>query len=135
MSLRTDLNNGVLQQIADEFRQISLGELLSLVIKGITPTEAGIVVVPGVDTATLAAQPSALFQVNVTAGGTTGVKKLLKGPLTGPGAVVPASGECVWDGGLVIKFASVDAVTAVSATYAKSTDVASILMRSIDEVH
>lgn len=131
--LRTDLNNGVLQQIADQFRQLSMGELLSLLISKLGFTETD--VVPAANVATLANQPSAIFQVNAGTATVTGVKKLLKGPITGPSAVVPATGECVWDGGLHVLLSAVDAVTKVSFVYAQATDKASILLRLVDEIH
>ena len=131
--LRNDLNDGNLNQIADEFRQIKMGELVSLLISKLGFTETD--VVPSANVATLANQPSAIFQVNAGTATVTGVKKLLKGPITGPRAIVPATGECVWDGGLHVLCAAVDAVTKVSFVYAQATDKASILLRAVDELH
>jgi hypothetical protein len=131
MSLRDTLNDNNLNQAEDALSAISLGELLTLLIKNSTATEAGLV--PAADQITLAATPTALFQINATAGAVTGVKRLRKGPITGSGAIVPATGEAVWDGGTKVLFASVDAVTAASVLYAKSTDKASILLRDLTD--
>lgn len=131
MSLRTTLNSGNLNQLGDCCADIKMGELLTLAIASLTPTEAA--VVPVAHVATLAATPSALFQVNVTAGGSTGIKKLLKGPITGEDAISPAPGECVWNGGVSVKFNAVDNATAVSFTYATATDKLSILEKNLGQ--
>jgi hypothetical protein len=133
MSLRTSLNTINPGQMADCFRDISIGEFLSYLISIATPTQAG--VVPASDIATLANIPTAIFQVNATAAASTGVKKLLYGQITGPSAVVPAAGECVWAGGLTVLFNAVDAVTAASFLYstAAATGNASILMRNLGQ--
>lgn len=135
MSLRDELNNADPNRLADAFRlgpSIGLGDLLNKVIAGLTATETG--VTPASNVATLANQPSSLFQVNVTAGTSTGVKKLKKGPITGPKAITPAAGECVWDGGKKVLFAAADGATAVSFTYATAADVTcSILSRVLGQ--
>jgi len=131
MSLRTDLNANQPNRLSDGLADIKLGELLSYLINRLTPTQAGLV--PASHVATMAAQPAALFQVNATTGTVTGVKKLLRGPISGEDAVVPATGEVVWDGGTNLLFATSDAVTAVSVTYALATDLASITMRNLGQ--
>lgn len=122
MSLRSELNKINLNRLDLLLGIGSLGELLTRLIASATPTEAG--VVPSADIATLAAIPSAVFQVNATAGGVTGIKTLRKG-LT---SEVPASGECIWQEGTTkIKFSPADAVTATSVTYCTAAVKASIM--------
>jgi hypothetical protein len=45
--------------------------------------------------------------------------------------VVPAAGECVWDGGLHVLFAASDLAVTASFTYAVATDVASCLLQDL----
>lgn len=129
MSLRDELNKSDPNRTPDVGREIQMGELLALVIAGLTPTETG--VSPSSDIATLAAQPNALFQIDATAGTVTGIKKLLKGPISGEDAVVPQTGEAVWDGGTQVLFAAADAVTAASFTYSVDGDETSVLKRDL----
>jgi hypothetical protein len=132
MSLRDDLNTSLPGRFPDASKSVGMGDLLNALVTAMTPTETG--VSPASNIATLANQPSTLFQVKATAGTTTGVKQLLKGPITGPKAITPATGQVVWDGGKKLLFAAADAVTAVSATYAQATDVtASLFQRTIGE--
>ena len=125
MSVRQVLNASNPNQLTDGLHAFPLGELLTKLIKLLTATEVG--VVPAANIATLAAVPTGLFQVNATAGTVTGIKTLRRGVVSGASAVVAATGECVWDGGLHILFSPIDAVTAVSVTYAVATDKASAL--------
>jgi len=133
MTIRTDLNRSNLNQLADNFNQLELGELLVHLIANAAATEAG--VVPAANIATLANVPSAIFQVNATAAASTGIKKLLKAPITGSGAVAPAPGQCVWDGALSVLFNTVDAVTQASFTYCRAATSASCMLRSVDETY
>lgn len=132
MALRDTLNDNNLNQADDALSAIKAGEVLTMVIKALAATEAG--VVPAAHVATLAAQPVAMLQINATAGTVTGVKKLRRGVITGAGAIVPATGEAVWDGGTKVLFATVDGVTAVSFTYSKTTDKASILLADLGTI-
>jgi hypothetical protein len=132
--IRDTLNSGNPNVLGDAAQAIGLGELLSLMIATAgagapTDTLAGGDIVSSL--ATLAAVPTALFYVNGTVGTHTGVKKLRKGPVSGPNALVPATGECVWDGGLHILFASVDAITTATVLYATASDLASITMADL----
>lgn len=123
MSIRAELNTTDLNRLAEDLAGIPLGELLTLLIKRFSATETG--VVPSSNVATLAAIPTAVLQVNVTAGTTTGIMTLLKGVV---GTKVPATGQCVWQPGTkLVSFAAADVVTAVSFTYVVATDKASIL--------
>jgi hypothetical protein len=130
-SLQAVLDSGNLNDIADAAGKLGLGTLLGYLVAKATATESG--VSPASNVATLANAPVAngLFQVNATAGTTTGIKKLRQGPITGPSALVPATGECVWDGAKSVLFAAVDAVSAASFTYAVSTDLASRLLSDL----
>lgn len=132
-NIRDLLNGGGVNTLGDVNQAIGLGELLSHMISlaAATPTESLTGPTLVADVGTMAAVPSALFQVNGTAGTHTGVKKLRKGPITGPNAIIPAAGECVWDGGLHILFAAYDALTTVTVFYAVSTPLCSITMSDL----
>jgi len=130
--IRDTLNLGDANRLSAAFAKIGLGDLLNLLITAMTATEAGVTVTT--NKATLANQPSSLYQINATAGTTTGIKKLLRGPITGANAIVPLTGQAVWDGNVSVLFATADAVTAASFTYARAANVtASILQRDIEE--
>jgi hypothetical protein len=112
------------------------GEVMSMLIAAMTPTEAAVAVAASVGV--MAAQPVALLQVVGNVGGTVGVKKLLVGPITGPHAVVPGRGECCWDGGLNILFNSVDAITQMAVTYTLAPTTAqgcSLMRRYVGETN
>lgn len=131
-NLRGSLNESNQNRIADALRGSGLGDMLNALVIALAATESGLV--PASNVITLANQPSTVFDVNATAATTTGHKQLLIGPISGAGAVVPATGQCVWDGGKKILFATADVVTAVSVKYARATDAtASLLQRSIGE--
>jgi hypothetical protein len=131
MSLRTELNQADPDRLANVFTELQMGELINTLIAGLATagyTETAQAVTSNVRT--LNAIPSALFQVTATTAHTTGVKQILKGAVSGPAAIVPGIGYCVWDGGNKILFNTVDAVTACSVLYAQATDTtASILQR------
>jgi hypothetical protein len=132
MSLRDTLNNGEPGRVNDVARSLGLGSLLNALIAAMAGTETG--VVPASNVATLANQPEFLLDANVTAGTTVGHKKLLKGPITGPAAITPAAGQCVWDGGKKVLFAAADGATAVTFRYTQATDVTvSFLQRDLGE--
>ena len=129
-TIRNDLNTGLPGRLASAQQKINFGELISYIVAKLTATESGVTVTTNV--ATLANTPSAVFQINATAGTTTGVKKLRQGPITGTNALVPATGEAVWDGGKKVLFAAVDAITTASFTYAQTTDLASDTMGTLE---
>lgn len=135
-TLRDVLNTADLNTLADALRDIKFGDLVTLLIDSLADTETA--VVPAADVITLANVPSCVYQVDVATagmGGVTGIKKLLKGPVSGVGAITPATGECVWDGGLHIKFAAIDIAATVDVAYTRATvaPVASIMDRSLGE--
>lgn len=131
-NLRGSLNSANLNRVGDALQASGAGDLLNALIIAMSATESGLV--PSSNVVTLANVPSTLFDVNATAGTTTGHKQLLEGQITGPNAIVPATGQCVWDGGKKILFAAVDVVTAVSVKYAKAADAtASLLQRAIGQ--
>lgn len=133
MSLRDDLNNALPGRLPDALKASGLGDAMNLLLKGATFTETGIV--PSSNIGTLANQPSTLFRVLATAEtGAVHEKVLLRGPITGPKAIVPAANQCVWDGAKKVLFNSTDAVTAFSALYSQAADTtASLLQRTIGE--
>ena len=61
------------------------------------------------------------------------MKKILRGPISGEDAVIPITGEAVWDGGTRVLFAAADAGTTASFTYSRTTDLASITMRDMGQ--
>lgn len=83
-------------------------------------TEQAVTVTSNV--ATLASTPSTLLIANATSAGSTGMKEILTGPITGQSAVIPKTGQCTWDGGVKVLFAVGDAVTAADFMYAKAGD-------------
>ena len=124
-SVRDALNKANPNILAEALKATGAGELLSYAISKMGFTETGIAVTSNV--ATLAAQPTALLQcVGITVAPASTVKKLRVGPITGPNALVPATGECIWDGALSVLFAAVDVAATASFTYVVATDVASI---------
>ena len=130
-SLREVLNGGNPNEVFDATVRTNLGDLLSYLVaqigSGIAYTETDVPVTLNV--ATLANAPVALFNcvvASVSGGSATGVKKLRRGPITGPSALVPAAGECVWDGGKKVLFAASDLAATASFTYAVANDVASV---------
>lgn len=133
MSLRDDLNNAVPGRLPSALQSMGAGDAINALLKGLAFTETG--VVPAANVGTLANQPSTLFRLLATAEtGATHEKALLRGPITGPKAIVPAVGQAVWDGAKKILFNSTDAVTAFSALYAQAADTtASLLQRTIGE--
>lgn len=112
-NLRENLSNGVVQQLGDLAQVYKLGDLLGHLVRGTTATEAAAAVASNAKTLTAAA--SAVWDVIVTAGGSTGRKRLL----IGDSSITPIAGEVVWDGASGIRFAAADAVTAASFWYAR----------------
>lgn len=117
MPIRDTLDSGDANRLGAVQAEIGLGSLVNDLVLAMTATEAGVTVTSNV--ATLANAPKCLLHVNVTAGTTTGVKAVKKGPITGPNALTPATGECVWDGNKSVKFATADAATAASFWYTR----------------
>lgn len=131
MSIRAEMNTGPENRFMDMVREIGLGELINLLIQGLAAAETGIAITASV--ATLAATPTALFQVNGI-GGTAGIKTIKKGPITGSQKITPLPGECVWDGGIKVLFNVADANTTATFRYAKAADAtASCLSREIGQ--
>lgn len=131
MALRDTLNQSGSNQLADAFRDIKIGELLSYIVALLGFTETGITVTANI--ATLANAPTAMFQLTAATGTVTGVKKMLRGPISGEDAVIPITGEAVWDGGTRVLFAAADVVATASFTYARATNLASVTMRDMGQ--
>jgi hypothetical protein len=131
MSMRAEANTGPENRMMDILREIGFGDLLNLLITALAATETGIAITANV--ATLAAQPTTLFQVLGVAG-TAGAKTILKGPITGPQKVTPAPGFVVWDGGKKLLFNVADLNTTATITYATAANVTcSVLARDIGQ--
>lgn len=130
MAVKDVLNQAGANNTFDALRQIGLGDLVNLLIKELTATETGVSVTSNVATLANAPNPNSLFDVNATAGTTTGHKEVLIGTVTTVNGVantpnpIPATGQVTWDGGKKLVFAAVDAVTATSATYESAADTA-----------
>lgn len=132
MAIRDTLNAADANRLPAAFSKIGFGDLVNTLMSAIANTESGVAATANV--APLANQPSYLWKVNATAGGVTGVKKLLKGPITGTNAIVPLTGQACWDGAKKVLFATADAVTTAAFVYAQSTDVTcSVLARDLEE--
>jgi hypothetical protein len=136
MSLRTELNNPNFGRLGSVLQELQLGELLNLSFNGMPYNE---VASPGVgltvtsNVATLNAQPTQIFKANAMTGTTTGIKKVLRGPITGKDAVVPASGQCVWDGNVSVLFAAIDAVATAEFATVLSATTTSVTLRAIGQ--
>ena len=139
MSLRTELNNPTLGRLASVLQELQFGELLNLAFAGMPYNE---VASPGVgltvttNIATLNAQPTQIFKANamtVSGGSATGIKKVLRGPITGQNAVIPASGQCVWDGNVSVLFAACDLVTTAEFATVLSSTTTSVTLRAIGQ--
>jgi hypothetical protein len=130
MSVQAALNSGNPNQLGDAVAACQLGNILSLAIKSMSATESGVTVTTYL-TAPIANQPVALLQVVGIASAVRTVKKLRKGPVSGAGALVPAAGEVIWDGGLHLLFAAADLATTCELTYTVATDKASILLADL----
>jgi len=115
-NIREALDQGLPNQTFDLLREINVGDVLSLMIASLTPTESAAGVVSHLKTLTNAA--SAVYDVVATAGTVIGRKKLLKGQYLP--AQVP-SGYVAWDGGALMTFSAADAVTASNFTYTLKT--------------
>jgi hypothetical protein len=131
MSIQAVLDSGNLNQLADAAGALGLGTLLGYITENLSYTETGIPVTSNVATLANAPVANGLFQCKATAGTTQGVNKLRQGPITGANAIVPATGECVWDGNVSVLFAAVDAVSAASFTYAVAADLSSRLLSDL----
>ena len=136
-SVRDQLNGvETANNLPDLAASMGLGEVLSYLLSKATYTEPGIAVTSNVST--LANQPTSqgLFQcvvASVSGGSATGVKKLRQGPITGTNALVPAAGECVWDGAKSVLFCATDLALTASFTYAVSTDEASVTKKALGQ--
>ena len=131
MSVQAALNSGNPNQLGDAVAACQLGNILSLAIKSMSATESGVTVTSYL-TAPIANQPVALLQVvGITSGAARSIKKLRKGPVSGAGALVPAAGEVIWDGGLHLLFAAADLAATCDLTYVVATDKASILLADL----
>lgn len=138
-TIREDLNTGVLQRIADDARKLGMGDLIGLLVDFLTdnaPTETGLNPNASAQVITLADTPATMFNVKSTAGaGTLGTLALLRGPISGAGALSPDPGEVVWNGGTGLLFNAADAFTAVDVLYSSSTTPisASALDRTLEQ--
>lgn len=131
MSVQAALNSGNPNQLGDACAASQLGNVLGYLISKATATQSGATVTSYL-TATLSAQPVALMQVvGITAGAARTIMKLRKGPITGANALVPASGEVIWDGGTGLLFAAADLSATCDMTYMVATDKASILLADL----
>jgi hypothetical protein len=106
-------------QLPDIDRDSAFGDLLGMMIQGLTPTEAAAAVASNAKTLSNAA--SMVYDVVATAGTFTGRLELLIGDAN----VLPESGQVVWDGpgGSSMRFAAADAITAANFLYARSDEV------------
>ncbi len=131
MNLRDALNQAGPNSLGSLLQQLKFGEAMAVVFEEAADTES-IAVTSNV--ATLGATPScAPFQVNGSAGAHTGIKVVRRGPITGEGALLPQSGEVIWDGGTKLLFSSYDAITHTIVTYALAPTrlPVSLLLRSL----
>src|SRR5580698_6378498 len=125
MNIRATLDLSPINSLADLLRETPFGSLLNAFIKSLTFTETAVVPNSTSQVAVLANQPSTSGLLRALATAETGTvheKEILIGPITGPAAIIPPAGVCVWDGGKNVLFNSADLVTAVSFLYLKDSD-------------
>jgi hypothetical protein len=139
MSIRSELNNQSLGRLCANLQELQLGELLNLALAGVAYNE---VASPGVgltvtnNVATLGTKPTQILMANamtVSGGSATGIKNVLYGPVTGTAAVVPASGQCVWDGNVSVLFAASDLVATAEFATSLSATVTSAMQRVVGQ--
>ena len=137
-SLQSVIDSGNINQLGDAALKGGLGTLLAYLINKfgsvVGYTDTGKAVTSNVATLTAAPVSNGLFQcvvASVSGGSATGVKKLRVGPISGSNALVPAAGECVWDGGVKVLFAAADLAATASFTYAVAADTASSLLADL----
>ena len=139
MSIRSELNNQSLGRLCANLQELQLGELLNLALAGVAynevaPLGVGLTVTNNV--ATLGTKPTQILMANamtVSGGSATGIKKVLYGPVTGTAAVVPASGQCVWDGNVSVLFAASDLVATAEFATSLSATVTSAMQRVVGQ--
>lgn len=125
MNIRAALDIVPLNSLADLLRETPFGSLLNAIIKALTMTETAVVPNSTSQVAVLANQPSVSGLLRALATAETGTvheKEILVGPISGPAAIIPPAGVCMWDGGKNVLFNTADAVTAVSFLYLKDAD-------------
>ena len=136
-TVRDQLNGvEVANNLPDLCVSVGMGELLSYLLAKAAYTDTGIAVTSNVATLNAAPTSQGLFKcvvASVSGGSATGAKTLLKGPISGSGAIVPATGQCVWDGNTKVLFAAGDLAATASFTYAVATDVASVTMKLLGQ--
>jgi len=133
-SLQSVIDSGNINQLGDAAQKAGLGTLLAYATSKMGFTQTGIAVTSNVSTLANAPTANGLFQcvvASVSGGSATGAKKLRRGPISGSGALVPAAGECIWDGGLHVLFAAADLALTASFTYAVATDIASNMLADL----
>jgi hypothetical protein len=132
-TVRDQLNGvEVANNLPDLAVSVQLGEVLTFLLEKASFTETGISVTSNV--ATLANQPTQIFMaVGITSAPASTTKTLLKGPISGTGAIVPATGQCVWDGAKKVLFAAGDLAATASFTYATATDAASVTAKLLGQ--
>lgn len=108
---------------------MKLGDLLGTIIRSLTPTEAAAAVTS--NSITMASTATQVYDVNATAGGTPGRKKLLIGNADTP----CPTGYAVWNpADNTVRFSSSDAVTATNLTYATAAGATTSLgQRSLEQ--
>lgn len=119
-NIREEQNNGVVQRLADIDREQHMGDLMGLLVRALTPTEAAAAVTASAKT--LAAPASMVYDVVATAGTVTGRKVLL----IGGSEITPVTGQVVWDGSSGMRFAAADAVTAANFLYSLQSGATSL---------
>lgn len=134
-TLRESYDNGVLQRLADNHRQICFGRLLAKLIAGSAADEAGLNPDGGGNDINLAAPngaPECIWHAVATAGVFTGTMTLVID--SREGIAVPP-GTMVWSGpgSTRLRFNAADAITALDVWYADAADEVSALSRILGQ--
>lgn len=131
-TLTEELNNGVLQRLADVNRQLCWGSLVARAIADSTPDEAALNPNAGGNDINLAAAPNCLLHGLAVAGAYTGIMTLVIDPREN---IAIPSGTMVWSGpGTTrLRFNATDAITNLNAWYTVPGDTISAMERVLGQ--
>lgn len=129
-TFRDTMNQGEAGRLADVDRALLIGEFFNAMINAMANTETSVTITSNV--ATLTNVPAVLWDAKISAGTTTGSKRVLRVSNAYLTANAPAVGDCFWDGAKSVKFNSADAGSAAHFKYPQTTDSScSFLRRSL----
>jgi hypothetical protein len=131
-TLTEELNNGVLQRLADVNRQLCWGSLVARLIADSTADETALNPNAGGNDINLAAAPNCLLHGVSNAGVYTGAMALVIDPREG---IAVPSGTMVWSGpgSTRLRFNATDAITDLDVWYTVPADTVSAMERNLGQ--